>query len=141
MEDFCQLLMYKIKIKSKIKDYEILFTNNLIENIKNINNPFFIIDKKIFKLHSFSKIIKKNYLLINANEKSKEYNHISKIINQLIKNKISKSNNLVAIGGGVTQDIVSFISMILFRGINWYYFPTTLLSMGDSCIGSKLSVN
>ena len=141
MGDFCQLLMYKIRIQSKIKDYEVLFSSNFIKNIKNINNPYYIIDKKIFKLYKFSNIIKKNYLLINANEKSKEYNHISTIINQLIKNKISKSNNLIAIGGGVTQDIVSFISMILFRGLNWYYFPTTLLSMGDSCIGSKLSVN
>ena len=45
------------------------------------------------------------------------------------------------VGGGIMQDISSFISFILFRGIEWVFIPTTLLSQGDSCIGSKIAIN
>ena len=39
------------------------------------------------------------------------------------------------------QDLAGFVSNIYFRGIRWDYFPTTLLAMGDSCIGGKTSIN
>ena len=54
---------------------------------------------------------------------------------------LSGDDKLIAIGGGVTQDIVAFISSILFRGVSWEFFPTTLLAQSDSCIGSKSSIN
>ncbi len=44
-------------------------------------------------------------------------------------------------GGGITQDLVTFATSILFRGIKWIWFPTTLLSQADSCIGGKSSLN
>lgn len=48
---------------------------------------------------------------------------------------------MIAIGGGITQDVTAFISSIMYRGVNWLFFPTTLLAQGDSCIGSKTSIN
>ena len=48
---------------------------------------------------------------------------------------------MIAIGGGIIQDITGFIASIIFRGINWSFYPTTLLAQGDSCIGGKTSVN
>ena len=54
---------------------------------------------------------------------------------------IKKSSKIVAVGGGITQDISGFISSIIYRGIDWVFFPTTLLAQADSCIGSKTSIN
>jgi 3-dehydroquinate synthase len=48
---------------------------------------------------------------------------------------------LVAIGGGITQDVSCFIASTLFRGVEWRFVPTTLLAQADSCIGSKSSIN
>jgi hypothetical protein len=45
------------------------------------------------------------------------------------------------VGGGVIQDIATFSASIYMRGIQWTYMPTTLLSMTDSCIGGKSSIN
>ena len=42
----------------------------------------------------------------------------------------------MCIGGGV-QDISSFLSSIIFRGIDWYFYPITIISQCDSCIGVK----
>ena len=39
------------------------------------------------------------------------------------------------------QDITSFLAATLLRGVKWVYYPTTLLSQADSCIGSKSSIN
>src|SRR5271157_5866279 len=38
-------------------------------------------------------------------------------------------------------DITAFVASILYRGLEWSFFPTTLLAQGDSCIGSKTSIN
>jgi 3-dehydroquinate synthase len=48
---------------------------------------------------------------------------------------------LVAIGGGVIQDITCFLAATLLRGLDWWFYPTTLLAQADSCIGSKSSIN
>jgi len=51
------------------------------------------------------------------------------------------TKRIVVVGGGLIQDLGSFVSSIYKRGLPWVYFPTTLLSMADSCIGSKTSLN
>ena len=51
------------------------------------------------------------------------------------------TKRIVVVGGGLIQDLGSFVSSIYNRGMPWVYFPTTLLSMADSCIGSKTSLN
>ena len=83
----------------------------------------------------------KNFILVNSSEESKSYLKISNIIRKILQKKLNKKSMIVAIGGGITQDIVSFICSIYFRGIDWEFFPTTLLAQGDSCIGGKTSIN
>jgi 3-dehydroquinate synthase len=63
------------------------------------------------------------------------------VINQLISGGFKKNHRLVAVGGGITQDVTAFIASILYRGVSWLFFPTSLLAQGDSCIGSKTSIN
>ena len=52
-----------------------------------------------------------------------------------------RSTHLVAIGGGIVQDLATFAAQMFMRGIDWTYVPTTLLGMADSCIGGKSSLN
>jgi 3-dehydroquinate synthase len=68
-------------------------------------------------------------------------NYCQVIIKTLIERNIKKNDVLIAIGGGIIQDINGFIASILFRGIDWHFYPTTLLAQADSCIGSKSSIN
>jgi 3-dehydroquinate synthase len=78
---------------------------------------------------------------VEAAEPSKSYDGVRPIILELIENGFKKNNRLVAIGGGITQDVTAFISSILYRGVDWIFVPTNLLSQCDSCIGSKTSIN
>ena len=61
---------------------------------------------------------------------------MDKILNFYLKH-VTKNIKIIAIGGGVVQDVVSFISSIFRRGIDWYFIPSTIISQGDSCIGGK----
>ena len=134
--------MFKINIKSNIHSYQLNEISNFHEKLVKIylKGDIILIDKKILNLY-FNKKRINEFITITANERTKEYQAINKIINKILSKNFSKQNKIIAIGGGITQDIVSFISKILFRGVDWVFFPTTLLAQCDSCIGGKVSIN
>ncbi|MCR9203015.1 MAG: hypothetical protein NXH75_00445 [Halobacteriovoraceae bacterium] len=104
---------------------------------------FFVVDKKVYDLYKdLNSILPENRtLLITADEGTKDLTKIPQFIKDLTDKGLKRNHSLVAVGGGITQDITCFISSILFRGINWKFVPTTLLAQADSCIGSKSSIN
>ena len=128
-----------MKIKSSIRNYTVEFSNNFIKSIDQIyNDGDIIIFDNILYTPELDKY--RCIQLYNVTEQTKDFNNISTIINYII-GKFNKKNKLIAIGGGITQDVVGFISSILFRGVEWIFYPTTLLAQGDSCIGGKTSIN
>jgi len=78
---------------------------------------------------------------INASETAKSLDAIAPVIEEMRRRGVNRQTQLVAVGGGVVQDIAAFIASIYMRGLTWFYVPTTLLSMVDSCIGGKSSIN
>lgn len=143
MED---IQLFNFNIKSIIHDYEVQFVTQLKETLSNelIDNDFIIIDSKVKRLyadHLDLVLDKHKHYAIDATEQQKSYQGIIPIIQSLIDNGFRKNHRLVALGGGITQDVTAFIASILYRGVKWIFFPTTLLAQGDSCIGSKTSIN
>lgn len=103
-----------------------------------------IIDQKVAELYAGplqKALASPRVLQIEANEKNKSLEKMSEYVLHLTENGIKRGHRIVAIGGGVIQDITSFIAAVLFRGMEWRFYPTTLLAQADSCIGSKSSVN
>jgi 3-dehydroquinate synthase len=143
MED---LPLCSLAIKSSIHDYEVVFSQSIIESLKSElqTDDVIFIDKNLFS-HLNEKVKRsittRNHILINATEKQKSYTALTPIIEELIERGLRKNNRLIAIGGGITQDITAFIASIMYRGIEWLFFPTTLLAQADSCIGGKTSIN
>lgn len=138
--------MLDFKVKSIVHDYEVKFIDDSPAVLKNEIKvgDVVIMDQKIKVLHpSIAASIPENILLIDieAHEKQKSYKGLIPIINKLIESGFRKNHRLIGIGGGITQDITAFISSIMYRGVDWIFFPTTLLAQGDSCIGSKTSIN
>lgn len=78
---------------------------------------------------------------IVADEHAKSLDRMTEVIVALRERRTTRNSELVAIGGGVVQDIAAFAASIYMRGVGWTYVPTTLLSMTDSCIGGKSSIN
>ena len=135
-----------LNIKARNHSYSVHFFNDFkkILNITPNETTHFIVDKKVAMIYKneLSKILHcQTCILITASERSKSFLSIAKITEKLINNNIKRDHTIVAIGGGVIQDITCFISSVLMRGVPWQFIPTTLLAQADSCIGSKSSIN
>lgn len=133
-------------IHSISKDYKVNFSNtfNFIGEIANMDNAFVIADSVVCSLYKeqISPIIDRdNICILEATEENKTAYNALEIINEIVKMKSKRNTKLIAVGGGIVQDICCFIATVLYRGIDWYFIPTTLLAQADSCIGSKSSIN
>jgi 3-dehydroquinate synthase len=82
-----------------------------------------------------------NAIFIEATEKNKSLDASPAIIEELRKAGANRQTELVAVGGGIIQDLSAFIASVYMRGLKWSYVPTTVLAMVDSCIGGKSSIN
>ena len=137
--------MLNFQIKSHSKTYDVEFDNDLLNNDKlNSLGTHYIIDRNVLGLLGekfYQTIDKKSCIIVEATEENKSYHGIEPIIETLIDHKLRRDSHLVAIGGGITQDITCFIANVFMRGVSWTFVPTTLLAQADSCIGSKSSIN
>jgi 3-dehydroquinate synthase len=135
-----------IIVKSKFKEYDVEFINDLTSHIfSNFNErAIFVIDSEVYSIYEreLSYVTKQfRTVFLTPRESDKTVDYAQEIIEKLLNSAVRKTDILVAIGGGITQDIVAFISSIIFRGVDWAFYPTTLLAQADSCIGSKSSIN
>lgn len=54
---------------------------------------------------------------------------------------MTRSDLVVALGGGVVGDLAGFVAASFLRGIDFIQIPTTLLSQIDSSVGGKVAVD
>ena len=133
-------------IRSLFRDYKVNFIGDFTQPLKGLveQHTFFIIDSIVWKIYKekLKGLIPEGLLLIvEANEKNKSIDKCREIIDTIVDRQIRRDEKIVAIGGGVIQDVTAFSASIIYRGIEWVFFPTTLLAQADSCIGSKTSIN
>jgi 3-dehydroquinate synthase len=76
-----------------------------------------------------------------AGEQSKNLHTLSTIYAALAKAGVTRSDVLVALGGGVTGDMAGLAAATFLRGIDFVQIPTTVLAMVDSSVGGKVAVD
>ena len=104
----------------------------------------FLIDRHVADLYAdtIPNVLRSNsVLLIDATESNKSLDRMPHYVAHLLANGVRRDHIITAIGGGIIQDITCFLAATLLRGIDWKFYPTTLLAQADSCIGSKSSIN
>ena len=74
-------------------------------------------------------------------EKSKCADTLVEIYNFLCENSITRTDCLVALGGGVVGDITGFAAATFLRGMDFVQIPTTLLAQVDSSVGGKTAID
>lgn len=79
--------------------------------------------------------------LVEASEQTKTMDTVMEICTWLLDNGADRDALVLAIGGGITSDIVGFASSIYKRGVRFAYVPTTLLAQVDAAVGGKTGVN
>ena len=135
-----------IRIKSHKGEYTAEFIRSGMDqlNSKPVQDAIYIIDKNVAELYHdrLANILDNSRLvLIEATEENKALDKFPVYVEQLVDLKVRRGQSLVAIGGGIIQDITCFLATTVMRGLPWAFYPTTLLAQSDSCIGSKSSIN
>lgn len=74
-------------------------------------------------------------------ENHKTMGTIEEILDFLADNKFTRTDMLLALGGGITGDVTGFAAAAYLRGIEFIQVPTTLLAIVDSSVGGKTGVN
>ena len=137
---------YDFSVQSSLGDYEVRFRDDLVAELQGTlrSGDVVVADRAIVDLHRerLGEVLKQHRVMVlDATEQQKSYREIAPLIEELCRCGFGRGDRLVALGGGITQDITAFMSSILYRGVDWIFVPTTLLAQGDSCIGSKTSIN
>ena len=133
-----------LTVKSYKKEYTVKYVDAINDEIlQPLSNEFLVIDENINNLYPH---IRKHFnenktYVFKASESSKTLKFCTELLNFLVESGFKRNNKLIAVGGGITQDVVGFTSSVIYRGVDWVFFPTTLLAQADSCIGSKTSIN
>jgi len=116
------------------------FVNELMKT----SDAFFVIDEKVYNLYKevlFCDLNQERLYTITAAEENKTVETALSICEVMTTLPSKRNTVLISVGGGIVQDITGFVADVLYRGIKWYFVPTTLLAASDSCIGGKTSLN
>ena len=136
----------EIKILSHKGEYVVNFVRGGIDQLNQqpIENAIYIVDQNIAQIYDnrLGNILNsEKVLIIEATEENKSLAQFPAYVDSLVGLNVRRGQKLVAIGGGIIQDITCFLAATMMRGLPWMFYPTTLLAQSDSCIGSKSSIN
>ena len=79
--------------------------------------------------------------IIPHGEGSKSTASLIELVEFMAENRLTRTDVLVALGGGVVGDLGGFASAVYLRGIRFVQMPTTLLAAVDSSVGGKTAVD
>ena len=116
---------------------------SLAAAVASLHAPFVILDERVSSLYdgAFAAFAQAPRHVLTATEAEKTLQGVERALLGLQAAGGSKRTTIVAIGGGITQDVATLSAHLWYRGVPYVYIPTTLLAMADSCIGAKCGVN
>ncbi len=144
-----------VKVKGVKKPYEIIIGNDIFEmipdkikEIKDTKTVVVITDDNVDKLYS-DKVLdilnKAGFrclkFVFENGEAHKTMGTICDILEFMAENNVTRSDLVVALGGGIVGDVSGYAASSYLRGIDFIQVPTTFLSAIDSSVGGKTGVN
>lgn len=146
-----------IKLQEKSHEYKIEIGHGLLESCgewtwkclpEGKKKITLVSNAKVFRL--YGDIVKKSLedagfeifvWLMKDGEKHKNFRSLENVLRFFSEKKMSRTDAVIALGGGVVGDLAGFAAAVFLRGIAFLQIPTTLLAMIDSSVGGKTAVN
>ena len=128
----------KIDIVSKFHSYEVVIGTGQFRDIALRNENLIIADRRFRPM--LESITSRTCLFVDAVESKKTLSTVEELVGLMQSAGVRRNSTVLAVGGGIIQDVVTLASSLFMRGIAWEYVPTTLLAMSDSCIGGKVQL-
>jgi 3-dehydroquinate synthase len=147
--------MEKVQVKSRDKTYDILIESGLFQRLPEIFKVRYhgkklavVCDTHIYPLYGESFVQKLRHggfdvvpIIFEAGEKHKSLESLTQIYACLAEGLFTRSDILIALGGGVTGDMTGLAAATFLRGMGFIQIPTSLLAMVDSSVGGKVAVD
>jgi 3-dehydroquinate synthase len=138
----------EISVKTMLSEYSIVLERgalNRMGDLLDLNRKVLIVTDDGVP-ESYSKIVANAskipvVVTVPQGEKSKNIDTLQMILKSMVENDFTRSDCVVAVGGGVVGDMAGFAAAIFMRGIDFYNIPTTVLSQVDSSIGGKTAID
>lgn len=144
----------KLNVNLGKDSYPIYIEQGILNKTKELISQVFtgakiviVSDDNVFPLYGEQLVnqLKDTYevstVVIPHGEPSKRFDILSSIYSQLLEAKITRTDLLIALGGGVIGDLAGFVASTYMRGIKFVQIPTSLLSQVDSSVGGKVAVD
>ncbi|MDR0984809.1 MAG: 3-dehydroquinate synthase [Ruminococcus sp.] len=131
-----------IEVKAS-KNYNIYIQDGLLDDLKfEYNKIALITDDIVDELYAgkLENVYTHKFVFQNG-EQSKSVKTLTEIWSFLTENNFTRSDLIIALGGGVVGDVAGFAASTYLRGVPFVQIPTTLLAMVDSSVGGKTAVN
>jgi 3-dehydroquinate synthase len=123
-------------------------TGTMLRSVCRGNSAVIVSDSNVFPLYGEtvrSSLVQAGFqvyqFVFPAGEDSKNGNTYLELLNFLAGNEITRTDSLVALGGGVVGDLTGFAAATYLRGISFIQIPTTLLAAVDSSVGGKTAID
>ena len=137
------------------KTYDVIIGTGILDNAGEViqktvggQAAAIVTDDNVAKLYSkqlFDSLTQNAYRTVQYvfphGESSKNAENYLALLNFLAKEKFSRSDVIIALGGGVTGDLAGFAAATYMRGISFVQIPTTLLAAVDSSVGGKTAID
>lgn len=137
--------MDKLTLEPKIspKKTKIYFDLNALVDVCKTKRGAIFADASIADTHGaiLQKLLGYELIRVPRGEKSKSREMKESLENELMQRGIGRDSTILAMGGGVTTDLVGFIAATYMRGVPLVLMPTTLLAMVDAAIGGKTGID
>lgn len=147
--------MSVVTIKTENNKYEILISEKSIslagehaESLVKGNRTFVVTDDNVAKLYLddvAGSLKEKKFLVesysIKPGEESKNKEVLFELYNKMYEFNITRSDLVVALGGGVVGDLAGFAAATYLRGVPYLGIPTSLLAQVDSSVGGKTAID
>ena len=143
----------KLTVNLGKNSYPIYIENNILDKASSYISSCFsgkkimiISDDNVFPLYGEKlKTSLGDYevheLVLPHGEPTKAFETLPALYNALLKQKFSRSDLVIALGGGVIGDLAGFAASSYLRGIRFVQIPTSLLAQVDSSVGGKVAVD
>ena len=128
------------EVHSSLRDYSVRVGANLLDSHL-LQHPDALILSDARIAVAWPALGDRRVIAIEADESKKNLSTVADVIERMREFGANRQTVMIAVGGGIVQDIATFVASSYMRGIRWTYMPTTLLGMVDSCLGGKSSIN
>jgi len=117
--------------------------DDLFAEIGRISHAFLVTDERVAELFAapLRTLGAAPIHRVGATEREKTLAGVERTLLAMQAAGANKKTVVVAIGGGIVQDVAALAAHLWYRGVEFVFVPTTLLAMADSCIGAKSAVN